>query len=63
MFDKSTYDKNYNKSNVTRLFIGFNHNKPDDAEMLEWIRKKENYSQYIKDLIRQDMTAPQQLKF
>lgn len=63
MFDKSTYDKAYSKNNVTRLFIGFNHNKPDDVALLDWIRKKDNYSQYIKDLIRQDMNKPQQLKF
>ena len=54
-FDKVQYDTKYNRENVTRKFIPFNKNNPDDAEMLEHLATVGNVTQYIKRLIREDM--------
>ncbi len=63
MFDKSKYDQQYAKSNIKRLFISLNVNKPEDQEILRWLDQQKNYSTYIKILIRADMAAhePEQL--
>ena len=55
-FDKSAYDKEYAKKHITRKFIPFNDTVNEDAELLAWLATKDNVTQYIKELIRDDMT-------
>lgn len=54
-FNKSAYDKQYNRDHVKRLFVPFNDKIPEDAEMWDWLKKVGNKTQYIKQLIRDDM--------
>ena len=54
-FNKSEYDKQYNKDHIKRKFIPFNDNVPEDQEILEWLATKPNVTQYVKQLIREDM--------
>lgn len=54
-FDKSEYDKQYAKDNITRKFIPFNKSNPDDSEILAWLATKKNVTAYVKELIRADM--------
>ena len=55
-FNKSHYDQEYAKAHITRKFIPFNDQNQDDAELLSWLSGIENVTQYIKGLIRADMT-------
>ena len=55
-FDKSRYDQEYNKQHITRKFIPFNDTVQDDAILLEWLAARGNVTQYVKRLIRDDMT-------
>lgn len=55
-FDKGQYDQAYNREHVRRKFIPFNDRNPDDLELLSWLDQQENVTQYIKGLIRDDMT-------
>ena len=55
-FDKTQYDIDYAKAHVKRKFIPFNDQNPDDSEMLSWLEEQGNVTQYIKQLIRDDMT-------
>ena len=61
-FDKSTYDKEYAKEHIKRKHIPFNTSIPDDSEMLEWLSSKGNISQYVKELIREDMKKHEALE-
>ena len=56
-FDKIKYDTEYNAKNVTRKFLAFNKNDPDDMELLNWLKGigKGNVNEYVKGLIRADM--------
>ena len=56
-FNKGKYDTEYNKANVTRKFIPFNKNNPEDVALLEWVnaKGKGKVTEYIKSLIREDM--------
>ena len=54
-FNKGEYDKQYNKDHIKRKFIPFNDNVPEDQEILEWLATKPNVTQYVKQLIREDM--------
>ena len=54
-FDKNKYDQEYNKAHIRRKFIPFNDNNPDDCLMLECLEQQGNVTQYIKQLIRDDM--------
>lgn len=54
-FNKSAYDMEYAKAHIKRKHIPFNETNQDDAEMLEWLSKQDNVTQYIKGLIRADM--------
>lgn len=54
-FNKGEYDKEYNKANVTRKFIPFNKNNPEDVVLLEWLNKRDNVTEYVKKLICADM--------
>ena len=55
-FDKGKYDQEYNKKHITRKFIPFNDTVKEDAEILSWLATKDNVTQYVKKLIRKDMT-------
>lgn len=55
-FDKSAYDKEYAKKHITRKFIPFNDTVSEDAEILAWLKTKENVTAYVKQLITDDMT-------
>ena len=55
-FNKTKYDIEYAKANITRKFIPFNKQNPEDAELLSWLAGQDNVTQYIKALIRDDMT-------
>ena len=54
-FNKGQYDQEYNKAHITRKFIPFNDQNPDDAELLSWLSGVDNVTQYVKQLIRDDM--------
>lgn len=56
-FNKGKYDTEYNMNNVTRKFIPFNKNNPEDMALLEWVnaKGKGKVTEYIKSLIREDM--------
>ena len=54
-FNKQDYDQQYNKANVITKRVPFNRQNPDDVELLEHLKQHENFTQYIKQLIRQDM--------
>ena len=54
-FDKGKYDKEYAKTHITRKFIPFNDTVPEDAELLKWLDTVGNVTQYVKQLIREDM--------
>ena len=54
-FDKGKYDKDYNREHIRRTFIPFNDTNPEDAELLAWLSTKVNVTQYVKQLIREDM--------
>lgn len=56
-FDKGGYDQQYNKANVITKRVPFNRQNPDDVELLEHLKQHENFTQYIKQLIRQDMAT------
>ena len=55
-FNKGQYDQQYNKEHIRRKFIPFNDRNPDDSELLAWLDQQENVTQYVKQLIRDDMT-------
>lgn len=56
-FDKSKYDQAYNKANMITKRVPFNRQIPEDVKILEYAeRQGENFTQYIKSLIREDMT-------
>ena len=55
-FNKNKYDQEYNKAHITRKFIPFNDQNPDDSELLSWLSGVENVTQYVKQLIRDDMS-------
>lgn len=54
-FDQQKYVKEYYRQNITRKVLNFNSQSEVDKTLLEWLKSKENYSQYIKDLILEDM--------
>ena len=54
-FDKSKYDQEYAKRNIVQKKIPFNRTIPDDARLLDFLTTIDNFSQYVKNLIRQDM--------
>lgn len=55
MKKKSAYDQEYNRKNVKRLFIPFNMTKPEDVELLAYVRQHPNTTEYIKALIIWDI--------
>ena len=54
-YNKAEYDKEYNRTHITRKFIPFNDTVPEDQELLSWLATKPNVTQYVKNLIREDM--------
>ena len=56
-FDKSKYDQEYAKKHITRKFLAFNRDDPEDVALLDWLKAKGyGYTNaYIKRLIREDM--------
>ena len=57
-FDKTRYDIEYAKANVTRKFLQFNKNDPEDMALIAWLdsQGKGNMNAYVKGLIAADMT-------
>ena len=53
--NKKAYDKKYMKDRVKQRTIGFNQGDPEDMKMYHWIGSKPNGTQYIKELVREDM--------
>lgn len=54
-FDKGAYDKEYAKKHIKRKFIPFNDTVPEDQMILSWLKTKKNVTQYVKQLIIDDM--------
>ena len=54
-FDKGKYDQEYNRAHIKRVFIPFNDQIQEDAELRQWLDHVGNKTQYIKKLIRDDM--------
>lgn len=52
------YNTEYQRENIVIKKIKFNRKKEDDMALLDWINLQDNYSRYIKDLIRADMKEP-----
>ena len=53
--DKKAYDMDYAKQNITRKHIPFNLTNKEDADLLAWLNKQGNVTQYVKHLIREDI--------
>ena len=53
--EKAQYDRAYMRENILRKIIGFNKTKPEDMELWDWLGQQENVTEYIKNLIREDM--------
>ena len=51
-FDKKKYDSVFNKENTVMKGIRFNIHK--DKDLLDWLEQHKPYSEYIKNLIKQD---------
>lgn len=54
-FNKAKYDVEYTKAHIKCKRIPFNDMVDDDKELLEWLEQNDNVTQYIKQLIRDDM--------
>ena len=54
-FDKTKYDIEYARAHIRRKHIPFNDTVPEDQELLSWLATKPNVTQYVKQLIREDM--------
>ena len=56
-FNKSEYDMQYAKEHVTRRYLCFNKDDPEDQELLIWLqgKGKGNMNAYIKQLIKDDL--------
>ena len=52
---KARYDMAYARKNIRRKEIPFNLTQPDDEELFRYLESQGNFTQYIKDLIRNDM--------
>lgn len=52
---KAAYDKQYMKENVVRKLLAFNMVNDRDRELLEHLNSQRNITEYIKNLIEQDM--------
>ena len=50
-------NEKYDRLNTTQVKIKLNNNT--DADVLDKLAKEENKQRYIKNLIRQDITAPE----
>ena len=56
-YNKSEYDIRYFKTHVTRKAVIFNEMNAEDKRLLAWVEQQPNFNQYIKDLIRRDLTT------
>lgn len=54
---KSVYDQEYAKQNVRRVSIPFNLTVEHDAKLYEYLGTVDNKTQYIKDLVENDMAG------
>lgn len=52
---KARYDMAYARKNIRRKEIPFNLTQPDDEELFRWLEGVDNVTEYIKNLIREDM--------
>ena len=52
---KARYDMEYARNNIRRKEIPFNMTQPDDVELFQHLESQGNFTQYIKNLIREDM--------
>ena len=52
---KAAYDKQYMKEHVVRKLLAFNITNDRDRELLEHINSQTNATEYIKNLIMEDM--------
>ena len=53
------HDQKYLKENIKLVNFSLNKRSPQDMEMLEWLKsREEGISAYVKSLIRRDMTEP-----
>ena len=55
-YNKAEYDKEYARIHITRKFIPFNDTVAEDVAILEHLATVGNVTQYVKQLIREDMT-------
>lgn len=53
--NKTAYNMDYAKKYFKSKVLSFNTQYPEDIALLDWVKKQENGTQYIKDLIRADM--------
>lgn len=53
-FDQSAYIRQYAKDNYTRVSVVLN--KQSDSDIIEHLKPKPSKSDYIKQLIREDMS-------
>ena len=52
---KAQYDMAYARKNIRRKEIPFNLTQPEDVELFRHLESMENVTEYIKNLIREDM--------
>ena len=53
--NKAAYDTRYMKEHRILKTIAFNNAIPEDMKLLDWVEQQPNQTQYVKDLIRDDM--------
>ena len=53
-FDNRVYQNEYHKTMKSKL-LSFNPNNPEDMELWEHLKGKNNVTAYIKELIRRDI--------
>ena len=54
-FNQNEYIQQYIRDHIKRRLIPFNMDKPEDKALWDWLDGVGNITEYIKNLIREDM--------
>ncbi len=57
------YNATYQKENIILKRIKFNRQNAEDMAMLDWVNLQENFTCYVKSLIRADMMKEPQTEY
>jgi len=53
--DRRKYQSDYQRDVIIQKKISFSRKSPEDMKLLEWSERKKNFTEYIKQLIRDEM--------